>query len=159
MECPAWCSGGQRPLIAGCSSLQRLGMDLPVTHPVWASNLGPPASNVQHLPHWAADAALLSLRSAPPRARAAEGTARAGQTVAVPQTSVFMGWPTCCLSCLHNFLIHLLFPSWCDQRGRWRPFETPACEVPTCGGLDCVNSCCATWPQLEVLKPQWRKPW
>ena len=34
MECPAWCSGGRRPLIAGCLSLQRLGMDLPVIRPV-----------------------------------------------------------------------------------------------------------------------------
>ena len=32
-ECPTWCSGGQRPLIAGCPSLPRLGMDLPVTKP------------------------------------------------------------------------------------------------------------------------------
>ena len=44
MECPAWCSGGQRPLIAGCLSLQALGVDLPVTRPVWDSNLRPPAS-------------------------------------------------------------------------------------------------------------------
>ena len=41
---PAWCSGGRRPLIARCSSLQRLGMDLPVTRPVWYSKPGPPAS-------------------------------------------------------------------------------------------------------------------
>ena len=34
--------GGWRPLIAGCSCLQRLGMDLPITRPVWDSNLGPP---------------------------------------------------------------------------------------------------------------------
>ena len=44
MECPARCSGGRRPLIAGCSSLQRLGVDLPLIPPVWESNLGPPAS-------------------------------------------------------------------------------------------------------------------
>ena len=105
-ECPVWCSGGRRPLIAGCLSLQGLGADfftrtewpadrsthgvakghkqnkidtvtnqpcqafwlpvsgqrrhlhppafagqvvgrgadLPVTRPVWESNLGPPAS-------------------------------------------------------------------------------------------------------------------
>ena len=36
---PAWCSGGRRPLIAGCLSLQRLGIDLPVTHPAWDSNI------------------------------------------------------------------------------------------------------------------------
>ena len=29
MECPAWCSGGRRPLIAGRASLQRLGRDFP----------------------------------------------------------------------------------------------------------------------------------
>ena len=45
MECPAWCSGGRRPLISGCSSLQRLGMDLAVTRPVWDAKLGPPASD------------------------------------------------------------------------------------------------------------------
>ena len=44
MKCPAWCSGGQRPWIAGCLSLQRLIMDLPLTRPVRDSNLGPPAS-------------------------------------------------------------------------------------------------------------------
>ena len=43
-ECPAWCSGGRRPLIAGCLSLWRLGVDLPATRPVWDLNLGPPAS-------------------------------------------------------------------------------------------------------------------
>ena len=48
MECPALCSGGFRLLIAGCWSLQRLGMNLPVTLPVW-SNLGPPASESQSL--------------------------------------------------------------------------------------------------------------
>ena len=41
---PAWCSGGRRPWIAGRLSLQRLGIDLPVTHPVWDANLGPLAS-------------------------------------------------------------------------------------------------------------------
>ena len=30
-NCPARCSGGRRPLIAGCVSLQRLGVDLPLT--------------------------------------------------------------------------------------------------------------------------------
>ena len=34
---PAWCSGGRL-------SLQRLGVDSPVTHPAWDSNLRPPAS-------------------------------------------------------------------------------------------------------------------
>ena len=29
--CPAWCPGGRRPLFAGCSSLQRLGVDFPIT--------------------------------------------------------------------------------------------------------------------------------
>ena len=29
VECPAWCPGGRRPLIAGCFSLQRHIMDLP----------------------------------------------------------------------------------------------------------------------------------
>ena len=38
---PAWCSRGRRPLIAGCLSLQRLEIDLPVTHPARDSNLGP----------------------------------------------------------------------------------------------------------------------
>ena len=38
MECPAWCSEGWRPLIAGCLSLWTCGMDLPVTRPVWDSN-------------------------------------------------------------------------------------------------------------------------
>ena len=28
-NCPASCSGGRRPLIAGCLSLQRLGIDIP----------------------------------------------------------------------------------------------------------------------------------
>ena len=32
-NCPAWCSGGRRPLIAGCLSLQRLGIDFPVACP------------------------------------------------------------------------------------------------------------------------------
>ena len=41
---PAWCSGGQRHLIAGCVSLQRIGMNLPVARPVWDSNPRPPAS-------------------------------------------------------------------------------------------------------------------
>ena len=41
---PAWCSGGRRPFIAECLSLQHLGLHLPVTRPVWDSNLGPPAS-------------------------------------------------------------------------------------------------------------------
>ena len=31
-------------MIAGCLSLQRLGVGLPVTRPAWDSNLGPPAS-------------------------------------------------------------------------------------------------------------------
>ena len=43
-NCPAWCSGGPRPLIAGCLSLQRLGVDLPVTRTVWDSKPRPPAS-------------------------------------------------------------------------------------------------------------------
>ena len=43
MKCHACCSGGQRPLMAGCLSLQRLGIGLPVTCPVWDSNLRPPA--------------------------------------------------------------------------------------------------------------------
>eukprot|EP00919_Chromeraceae_sp_WS-2016_P007773 GHVR01018343.1.p1 GENE.GHVR01018343.1~~GHVR01018343.1.p1 ORF type:complete len:125 (-),score=2.15 GHVR01018343.1:85-459(-) len=34
-----------RPVIADRLSLQRLRVDLPVTRPVWDSNLGPPASN------------------------------------------------------------------------------------------------------------------
>ena len=38
---PAWCSGGRRPLIAGCLSLQRLVMDLPLIRPVWDSNPRP----------------------------------------------------------------------------------------------------------------------
>ena len=41
---PSWCSGGRRPLIAGCLSLQRLGIDVPVTRPAWDLNLRPPAS-------------------------------------------------------------------------------------------------------------------
>ena len=41
---PAWCSGCRRPLIAGCLSRQRLGIDLTLTRPVWDSNLRPPAS-------------------------------------------------------------------------------------------------------------------
>ena len=47
MESPAWCSGGWRPLIAGSLSLQRLGVDLPLTRPVWDSNLGPLAPESQ----------------------------------------------------------------------------------------------------------------
>ena len=39
MECPAWCSGGRRPLIAGWLSLQRIEIVLPVTRQVWDSNL------------------------------------------------------------------------------------------------------------------------
>ena len=34
-NCPEWCSGGRRPLIAGRLSLQRLGMDSPLTRPFW----------------------------------------------------------------------------------------------------------------------------
>ena len=49
MECPAWCSGGRRPLIAALLSLQRIGMDLPVTRPVWDSKLGPPDSESRPL--------------------------------------------------------------------------------------------------------------
>ena len=41
---PALCSGGRRPLVAGCLSLRRLGVDLPVTRPVWDWNRRPPAS-------------------------------------------------------------------------------------------------------------------
>ena len=48
-NCPARCSGDPRPLIAGCSSLQGLGVDVPVTRPVWDSNLGPPASESRSL--------------------------------------------------------------------------------------------------------------
>ena len=47
---PSWCSGGRRPLIAGCISLQRLGVDLPVLRPVWNSNPRPPASEPILLP-------------------------------------------------------------------------------------------------------------
>ena len=36
-------------MIAGRSSLQRLGMALPVTRPVWDANLGPPASESRPL--------------------------------------------------------------------------------------------------------------
>ena len=43
-EWPARCSGGRRPLIAGCLSLQRLGVDLPVTRQVCDLNLWPPGS-------------------------------------------------------------------------------------------------------------------
>ena len=50
MECPAWCSGGRRPLIAGCRSLQSLGVALPVTRPVWDSNLGTPHLRTDTLP-------------------------------------------------------------------------------------------------------------
>lgn len=49
-NCPAWRSGGQGPLIAGCCpSLQRLGGDLPVTRPVWDSNSRPPTSESRSL--------------------------------------------------------------------------------------------------------------
>ena len=48
-ECPAWCSEGRRPMIAGCLSLQRLGVGLPVARPVSDSNLGPPASESRSL--------------------------------------------------------------------------------------------------------------
>ena len=41
LNSPAWCSGGRRPLIAGRFSLQRLGVGLPITRPVWDSNLDP----------------------------------------------------------------------------------------------------------------------
>ena len=47
---PAWCSGGRR---AGCLSLQRPGIDLPVTRPAWGSNLRPPASESRPLTNWA----------------------------------------------------------------------------------------------------------
>ena len=45
----AWRSGGRRPLIAGCLSLQRLRTDLPVTRPAWEWNLRPPASESRPL--------------------------------------------------------------------------------------------------------------
>ena len=48
-NCPARCSGGRRPLIAECLSLQRLGVDSSVTRPVWDSNLGPPACESRSL--------------------------------------------------------------------------------------------------------------
>ena len=48
--CPAQCSGGRRPLIAGCLSLHWLAMDLPLTRPVWDSNPRPPASGPILLP-------------------------------------------------------------------------------------------------------------
>ena len=35
-ECPAWCSGGRRPWIAGCSSLQRLGVEFLSCEVAWA---------------------------------------------------------------------------------------------------------------------------
>ena len=44
---PAWCLGGRMPLIAGRLSLQGLGMDLPITRPVWDSNPRPPASETR----------------------------------------------------------------------------------------------------------------
>ena len=47
----AWCSGGRRPLIAGCLSLQRLGMDLPGTCPALDSKPRPLASDIRHLSH------------------------------------------------------------------------------------------------------------
>jgi len=43
-NCPASCSGGSRPLIAGRLSLQRLGVHLPLNRPVWDFNPRPPAS-------------------------------------------------------------------------------------------------------------------
>ena len=51
--CPAWCSGGHRPLIAGCLSLHRLGINLPVTRPARDANLRPPASESRPLTNWA----------------------------------------------------------------------------------------------------------
>ena len=42
---PVWCSGGRRPLIAGCLSLQRLEGASPVTRP----DLRPPASESRSL--------------------------------------------------------------------------------------------------------------
>ena len=43
-ECPCVVLWRPEALIAGCLSLQRLGMDIPITRPVWGSNPGPPAS-------------------------------------------------------------------------------------------------------------------
>ena len=62
LNCPAWCSGGRRPLIAGRPSLQRLGVDLPLTRPVWDSNLGPPASESRPLANRAIGATELQSR-------------------------------------------------------------------------------------------------
>ena len=45
----AWCSGGWRPLIAGCLSLQMLGICLPATRAAWDSNPRPPASESRPL--------------------------------------------------------------------------------------------------------------
>ena len=52
-NCPARCSGGRRPLIAGCLSLQRLGVDISVIHPVWDSIPRHPASESRFLAIWA----------------------------------------------------------------------------------------------------------
>ena len=46
---PVWCSGGRRPWIAGCVSLQRLGVGLHLTRPAWESNLVRPASEIASL--------------------------------------------------------------------------------------------------------------
>ena len=59
---PAWCSGGRRPLIAGCLSIQRLGIDLPVTCPAWDSNLRPPASESRPLTNLASVHVLTGAR-------------------------------------------------------------------------------------------------
>ena len=64
MEHPAWCSGGRRPLIAGCLSLQKPGMDLPVSHPVWVSNPRPPTSGSRSLANCAIGATLAPNASA-----------------------------------------------------------------------------------------------
>jgi len=45
----ARCSGGRRPLTAGCLSLQSLVVGLPAIRPVWDSNVGPPASEIRSL--------------------------------------------------------------------------------------------------------------
>ena len=58
MECSAWCSGSRRPLIAGRLSLQRLGVDLPVTRPVRDSNPIPHASESRSLANCAIGATI-----------------------------------------------------------------------------------------------------
>ena len=72
----AWCSRGRRPLIAGCLSLQKLGIDLPVTRPACDSNPRHPTSETWPLTNWATGATMSTILNTAKWHRPAHSTTR-----------------------------------------------------------------------------------